>query len=210
MGDEFLESILSNEWDEYADSWDIDPSVEDYAKKTFLALVNNISINGLTVLDFGCGTGALTKLISPNVDSIVAIDPSSAMIKCLDKKALNNVLSVSDYLSEDLIRKRPELKGQFDLIVASSVCSFLPDYETTLSLLKSLLKENGVFVQWDWQSSDDSSEMGLSPKRVKQAFEANNFVNTTITSPFIMSSSKGDMPVLMAIGKNAVQGTKRA
>jgi len=197
-----LESILSNEWDEYADNWDIDPSVEDYAKKAFSELVSSINIDGLTVLDFGCGTGALTKLISPIVKRIVAIDPSTEMIKHLDKKALNNVLSISDYLTEGLVYKQAELGSKFDLIVASSVCSFLPDYEATLSLLKSLLTNNGVFVQWDWQSNDDSSEMGLSPNRVRQALEANGFVNITITSPFIMSSSKGNQPVLMAIGKN--------
>jgi len=198
-----LESILSNEWDEYAENWDVDPTVEEYAKNAFSELLKNININGLTVLDFGCGTGALTQLMSPTVKSIVAIDPSSEMIKHLDKKALHNVSSISDYLSKELVQNLPELENKFDLIVASSVCGFLPDYEATLSLLKSLIKEDGVFVQWDWLSNDDSSDMGLSEKRVKQAFVANGFVNTKVNSPFIMRSSKGNMPVLMAVGKKA-------
>ncbi|WP_432452427.1 class I SAM-dependent DNA methyltransferase [Agarivorans sp. QJM3NY_29] len=194
---------MSNEWDEYAENWDVDPTVEEYAKNAFSELSDNININGLTVLDFGCGTGALTQLMSPTAKSIVAIDPSSEMIKHLDKKSLNNVSSISDYLSKELVQNLPELENKFDLIVASSVCGFLPDYEATLSLLKSLIKEGGFFVQWDWLSNDDSSGMGLSEKRVKQAFIANGFVNTRVNSPFIMSSSKGNMPVLMAIGKNA-------
>jgi len=194
---------LSNEWDEYAENWDVDPTVEEYAKNAFSELSDNININDLTVLDFGCGTGVLTQLMSPAVKSIVAIDPSSEMIKHLNKKSLNNVSSISDYLSKELVENLPELANKFDLIVASSVCGFLPDYESTLSLLKSLIKEGGVFVQWDWLSNDDSSGMGLSEKRVKQAFVANGFVNTRINNPFIMSSSKGNMPVLMAIGKNA-------
>ncbi len=194
---------MSNEWDEYAENWDVDPTVEEYAKNAFSALLQNININGLTVLDFGCGTGALTQLMSPTAKSIVAIDPSSEMIKHLDKKALNNVSSISDYLSKELVQSLPEFKNKFDVIVASSVCGFLPDYEATLSLLKSLLKDGGVFVQWDWLSNDDSSEMGLSVKRVKQAFVANDFVNTKVKRAFIMSSSEGSMPVLMAIGKNA-------
>jgi len=60
-------------------------------------------------------------------------------------------------------------------------------------------------VQWDWLSIDDSLDTGLSEKRVKQAFIVNDFVNTKITCPFIMSSSKGDMPVLMAMGTNTLQ-----
>jgi 2-polyprenyl-3-methyl-5-hydroxy-6-metoxy-1,4-benzoquinol methylase len=197
-----LERILSNEWDEYAENWDVDPSVEQYAKNAFSELLDSININGLTVLDFGCGTGALTQLMSPSVESIVAIDPSSEMIKLLDKKALNNVTSICDYLSSELVKTSPELENKFDLIVASSVCGFLPDYEMTLSLLKSLLKKDGLFVQWDWLSEDDSSGMGLSEKRVKQAFAASGFVSIKVNSPFIMNSSKGNMPVLMAIGKN--------
>lgn len=193
---------MSNEWDEYAENWDVDPSVEQYAKNAFSELLDSININGLTVLDFGCGTGALTQLMSPSAESIVAIDPSSEMIKRLDKKALNNVTSISDYLSSELVQNFPELENKFDLIVASSVCGFLPDYEMTLSLLKSLLKKDGLFVQWDWLSEDDSSGMGLSEKRVKQAFLASGFVSIKVNSPFIMNSSKGNMPVLMAIGKN--------
>ena len=197
-----MERILSNEWDEYAENWDVDPSVEQYAKNAFSELLDSININGLTVLDFGCGTGALTQLMSPSAESIVAIDPSSEMIKLLDKKALNNVTSICDYLSSELVQNFPELENKFDLIVASSVCGFLPDYEMTLSLLKSLLKKDGLFVQWDWLSEDDSSGMGLSEKRVKQAFLASGFVSIKVNSPFIMNSSKGNMPVLMAIGKN--------
>lgn len=197
-----MERILSNEWDKYAENWDVDPSVEQYAKNAFSELLDSININGLTVLDFGCGTGALTQLMSPSVESIVAIDPSSEMIKLLDKKALNNVTSICDYLSSELVQNFPELENKFDLIVASSVCGFLPDYEMTLSLLKSLLKKDGLFVQWDWLSEDDSSGMGLSEKRVKQAFLASGFVSIKVNSPFIMNSSKGNMPVLMAIGKN--------
>mgnify|MGYP000280081619 CR=1 FL=1 len=49
---------MSNEWDEYAENWDVDPSVEQYAKNAFSDLLESIDINGLTVLDFGCGTGA--------------------------------------------------------------------------------------------------------------------------------------------------------
>jgi len=114
---------LSNEWDEYAENWDVDPTVEKYARKAFSELVDNLNIDGLTVLDFGCGTGVLTQFMSPAVKSIVAIDPSSEMIKYLDNKALDNVSSIADYLSEELVQNRPELENKFVLIVASSVCA---------------------------------------------------------------------------------------
>ncbi len=195
-------AILSNEWDQYAANWDVDPSVEEYSKQSYAELLNNVNIDGLRVLDFGCGTGSLTQLLSPRVRQIVAIDPSPEMIKFVEKKALENVSTVSDYLSETLIQRHPDFGLKFDLIVASSVCSFLPNYESTLTLLKSLLTPDGVWVQWDWLSTDETSEMGLTQRRVENAFQQVGFANTKISTPFKMTSSKGEMPVLMAIGKH--------
>ncbi len=194
---------MKNEWDDYAEGWDIDPTVKVYAKNAFSELTANIDINDLAVLDFGCGTGSLTKLMSPYAKSVLAIDSSSEMIKHLNSKRLSNVCSIADYLSEGLIKSTPELSHQFDLIVASSVCSFLDDYDETLKLLSSLLKDGGRFVQWDWYAESESSEMGLTEQRVANALLETGFDVIKITKPFVMTSSKGNMPVLMAIAKKA-------
>ena len=196
---------MKNEWDEYAQNWDIDPSVSLYANKVFTQLNRIVDIKEKTILDFGCGTGALTQLMSPIADNIIAIDPSSEMIKKLAQKELKNVATISDYLSENLILQYPTLNNQFDIIVASSVCGFVPEYEVTLGLLKSLLKNDGLFVQWDWLSEEDNATTGLTELRVKNAFEAIDFNIKELSSPFIMQSKKGSMPVLMAVGENAVK-----
>lgn len=196
-------AVLRNEWDEYAEDWDVDPSVKEYASKAFAELSNVINTDGLSVFDFGCGTGALTQLLSPGVKDIVALDGSSEMIKVLAKKNLSNVFTISGFLTQDLIDSHPDLAKKFDLIVASSVCGFLPDYEGALRLLTSLLKPGGVFMQWDWLSNDDSSEIGLSENRVLRALKANKLGDIQVINPFEMNSSKGTMAVLMAVGKNA-------
>lgn len=194
---------MNNEWDEYAEGWDIDDSVQEYADKAFDALSSVLDIEGLSVFDFGCGTGALTQRLSPSVKEIVALDGSSEMVKHLDRKNLANVSTISDFLTQDLMDSHSLLANKFDLIVASSVCGFLPDYEETLGLLKSLLKPGGIFVQWDWLSPDDASGMGLSEAKVLGALEANGFSSIQIKTPFEMSSQKGTMTVLMAVGKRA-------
>ena len=199
---------MSNEWDEYAESWDVDPWVEKYASMAFSELTKTIKLDGLSVLDFGCGTGALTQIISAKVKDVVAIDPSSQMIKYLDKKALKNVSTITDFLSEKLISKRSEFENKFDLIIASSVCGFLPNYEETLGLLKSLLKDGGSFVQWDWLAKEQSADVGLTKDRVMKAFDVNQLTDVQITTPFIMKSSKGSMTVLMACGKKPDESLK--
>lgn len=197
---------MRNEWDEYAQGWDVDASVQEYADKAYEELSKLIDLDGLAILDFGCGTGSLTKILSPRVKHIVALDGSPEMIKLLADKDLNNVSTIAGFLSQDLIDSHPHLSQKFDLIVASSVCGFLADYEMTLGLLKPLLKSGGMFVQWDWLSKNDSSEMGLSENRVLHALQANGFIEVQVKKSFEMNSSKGTMTVLMAVGKHVWQG----
>jgi SAM-dependent methyltransferase len=195
--------VLANEWDEYAESWDADDSVQEYARKAFEELSKVINIDGLSVFDFGCGTGTLTQLLSPAVKVVVALDSSSEMVKLLDEKNLGNVSTISGLLTKDLIDSHPYLSNKFDLIVASSVCGFLPDYEKTIGLLKSLLVSGGLFIQWDWLSKGDGSKTGLSENRVLHALKTNEFIDIQVKKPFELNSSNGSMTVLMAVGKSA-------
>lgn len=192
---------MKNEWDDYAQDWDTDSSVKQYAQNAFSQLNTIINIDGLTVLDFGCGTGSLTQLLSPKADHVVALDGSAEMIKQLDKKALRNVTSLAAFLTPDNL---DAVHGPFDVIVASSVCSFLPDYPQTLALLKTLLKPNGCFVQWDWLAKDESASTGLSLAQVQSAFKHAGFQGVELSTPFEMSSSKGTQQVLMAAATNSV------
>lgn len=193
---------MTNEWDEYAEGWDTDPSVQEYANKAFAELHSVIVLDGLEVLDFGCGTGSLTEILSSRVQHIVALDGSSEMIKLLANKNLSNVSTIPGFLSQDMIESHTCLSKKFDLIVASSVCGFLPDYEMTLILLKSLLRNGGMFVQWDWLSDSDSPGMGLSEDRIIHALKAIEFTEVQVKTPFEMNTPKGTMKVVMAMAKH--------
>jgi hypothetical protein len=124
------------------------------------------------------------------------------MIRLLANKNLSNVATIAGFLSQDLIDNHPHLNNKFDLIVASSVCGFLPEYEITLELLHSLLKSGGVFVQWDWLSNDDKAEVGLSENRISHALKANGFIEVEVRKPFEMNTPKGIMKVVMAVAKH--------
>ena len=78
---------------------------------------------------------------------------------------------MQEELSESLITKCILFSVKFDLIVASSVCSFLPGYEKTLALLKSLLVPGGSFIQWDWQATEGNSDFGLNRERILSAYD---------------------------------------
>ncbi len=189
---------MSNEWDEYASEWDTDKSAQLYASLAFNEVKKAYSVKGKRIFDFGCGTGLLSEALAPEADLIVALDGSPRMIDVLKQKNLPNVEPIASFLSEELIQTSALFSEKFDMIVASSVCSFLPDYEGTAVLFSKLLAPDGVFIQWDWIAQQKESDFGLSPKCVEVALTEAGFVDVEISQPFTISSNKGDMPVLMA------------
>jgi len=186
-----------SEWDDYATDWDDNPQVAAYAAQAFEQLVNVLMLDGLRVFDFGCGTGLLGEKISANAKEVVALDSSAKMIEVLRQKNLSNVVTVADLLTPEAIEKHPSLQQPFDLIVASSVCAFLPDYPGTLNLLKDLLSKGGSFVQWDWLTADEENATGFSPSALHSALEGAGFQEIKITTPFEIEG----MRVVMAVAR---------
>ena len=195
--------MMSNEWDDYASGWDANDDVRVYAQKAFDSFTRKVAplisdLSGSRVLDFGCGTGLLTERLAPVCDQIVAIDTSTRMIDVLRNKAIeagiHNITVLSVCVDAATITASAELASKFDLIVASSVCSFLPDYEATLADLSSLLKPGGYFVQWDWMED-------MPVTRIRSAFEASGLVDHRIKEEFVMGAGDEPMPVVMAIGR---------
>ena len=135
--------IIPNEWDEYAAGWNENKDVVRYADLAYQSLCELVSPQGLNVLDFGCGTGCLTDNLAEEARSIVGLDTSLAMLAVLERKDLPNVETLGVELTSEAVAKHPILQSPFDLIVASSVCGFLPDYEGSLALLASLLAPGG-------------------------------------------------------------------
>ena len=146
--------MTSNEWDEFAAEWDGNTATSAYADHAFAELAQVVDLAGLRVFDFGCGTGLLAERLSPHVSKVVALDGSSKMIEQLKLKALPNVFPIAGFLTASLMRRNTLLQTKFDLVTASSVCAFLPDYGAILQTLRSLLRSGGTYVQWDWLASE--------------------------------------------------------
>lgn len=191
----------TNEWDVYADGWDDNEDVRCYAALAFAGLSDYVSLEGARVLDFGCGTGLLTEKLSPVAASVVAIDPSTKMIETLRQKELPNVDMINGYLGPELIELEPSLQVPFDLIVASSVCAFVPDFPQTLELLKQLLAPGAAFVQWDWMASEDEPDFGFSAQVLKEAYERALMEVVFVGEGFVMESQKKSAPVVMGVAR---------
>lgn len=189
---------MDDTWDEYAEGWDSNPDAIKYSEKAFDCLVEVTNIEGAEVFNLGCGTGLLTERIAPRVKSVVAIDTSPKMIEVLTAKNLSNVHPICGSLSEILLKNHPQYQSRFDLVVASSVCAFVPDFSEVLREIKTILKPGGQFVQWDWLSPDESSHPGFTNRQLSDAIEKAGFLKAMVSKGFTMSGAKGDAAVLMA------------
>ncbi|MBF0290422.1 MAG: methyltransferase domain-containing protein [SAR324 cluster bacterium] len=194
---------MSESWDEYADTWDTNSEVIKYSEKAFDCISELIDLEGRDVLDFGCGTGLLTEKISNLASSVVAIDSSKKMIDILTEKKLENVNPFVCEITQESVKTIAAFHSKFDLIVASSVCAFLEDYDSTLIHLKSLLRPEGLFVQWDWKRVESDSEFGFTEDMIQQAYSNLDLKVIEIKSVFSIISEKGSMDVIMGMGKNA-------
>jgi len=194
---------MSENWDQYAEEWDSKEDVNFYSEKAYQTLLEAVAIESLNILDFGCGTGLLTEKMAPIANRILAVDSSEKMISVLNDKGLDNVSTLAVDLSEETIKANKLLQSKFDLIVASSVCAFLPDFEKSLRLLKTLLVPSGIFIQWDWKETEKYPGFGFTKNRIESAFINSGFHVLSIAEPFLFTSEDGEMKVIMGVAKNS-------
>jgi 2-polyprenyl-3-methyl-5-hydroxy-6-metoxy-1,4-benzoquinol methylase len=198
-----MKIMAENEWDAYADEWDTNEDVHTYSDQAFQSLTEKVlplvaELSKSKVLDFGSGTGLLTEKLATHCGQVVAVDTSPKMIGLLNKKVIQlrmeNVVGLNIDINAETIKNCPDLNSKFDLIVASSVCSFLPDYEATLRDLSTIMNAGAHFVQWDWMAD-------MPVQRIRNAFKASGIAEQYIDQAFAMKSDGASMPVVMGIGK---------
>lgn len=189
------------DWDEHAAYWDDFKDARLYTQQTFSLLKKRINLKNINILDFGCGTGILTEYMAKEAGKIVALDSSVKMIEVLENKKLVNVKCINAELTQHTINEYPELMEKFDLVVASSVCAFLPNFTEVLAIIKTLLKPKGLFVQWDWLRTEKDSGFGFTPQMIKDAYAEVDLRLDSVEIPFHFIENEEKMEVLMAVGK---------
>ena len=119
---------------------------------------------GMLVLDLGCGPGSLAIEITKRGAAVLAVDSSEGMIETA-RRAGSAYDNPPDFYASDVLRfieiligttvpsdsdqdNGLQLSGQFDLVVSTFLLSELKPHKRLLLLrtVRSLLKENGIFV----------------------------------------------------------------
>jgi len=190
-------------WDDAADGWDEADGPRAYAKAAFSSLQDVLSGYGASlvdcrVIDFGCGTGLLTEHLVSAGAAVDGVDTSPAMLAVFDAKVDEhgwpNVRSSAQL---------PAPTADYDLIVCSSVLSFLDDYPSAVRDLVSRLRPGGSFVQWDWERTGDDPG-GLSRDEIGEALKLAGLGEVSVGVGFTALVDDVTMSPLIGRGRRAV------
>lgn len=136
--------MSENDYDAFAEAYDADNENNAwnayYERPAILAMVGNAT--GLRVLDAGCGGGAHAAILVEQGATLTGIDASAGLLEIARRRLDNR----ARFLVADLNEALPFADQSFDLIIASLVMHYLPDWSRSLSEFHRLLSPNGRFV----------------------------------------------------------------
>jgi 2-polyprenyl-3-methyl-5-hydroxy-6-metoxy-1,4-benzoquinol methylase len=101
------------------------------------------SVDGLTVLDAGCGEGILSRSLAGTATQLVGIDVVPQFIDYARQRDLTQRIA---YEVHDLSNPLPYYTNAFDLIVSNLVLNDVPNYTGFITTLSNVLKPHGRIV----------------------------------------------------------------
>jgi ubiquinone/menaquinone biosynthesis C-methylase UbiE len=109
---------------------------------------------GSRVLDVGCGTGDLLRIMAPLVapGSAVGVDLSAALIACARQRTAPGIANVSFQVGDAC--ELPFADAAFDRVAANQVLLHLADPWRAVAEMRRVLGPGGLLSieEWDWDS----------------------------------------------------------
>lgn len=140
-----------SKFNQKAQEWDSSSMRQSIAKNAYNAIINSIYLNKEdSVIDFGAGTGLLSRAIASHVKEVLAIDTSAKMLEKLDELQIDNIKT----LHTDICNFHTDKK--FNAIVSSMAMHHIKDLDILFDNLYKLLDKNGYIAIVDLVSEDGS------------------------------------------------------
>ncbi|MBU0633061.1 class I SAM-dependent methyltransferase [bacterium] len=136
-------------FDNRAEDWDSSSMRVQLAQNIYDAIVKEIKLTKeMDVIDFGAGTGLLSRNIALHVNSLLGIDTSKGMLEKLDALEMDNIVSCyGDFCEFKSVKK-------FDGIVSSMTMHHIKELDKLFEKMHELLKEGGFIAIADLMSED--------------------------------------------------------
>lgn len=96
-----------------------------------------------SVLEIGCNDGVLLKPLSDLGVHAIGVDPATNVVQLIDSK---NFTVINDFFTEKLAVQIREKCGILDAVLSSYSFAHIDDMVDIMRGIKSLLKDNGIFI----------------------------------------------------------------
>jgi len=146
----------SKSWNKIASKFDQWMEKDDYPHE----MVNKIKINERdTVLDVGCGNGAITIPLAKKARSVTALDISTKMLDILRGKATMENLSNIKTINKNIVDVEAEEIGHHDVVVASRSLNGIADIQRELEKINEIAGKYVYITLWGIHNREFESEI---------------------------------------------------
>ncbi len=177
-----------------------------YNPLTALPALAALAPRGLTVIDFGTGTGKMLPVLSQFSEKVYAVDHSQTMLNFAQKRCQRLGISNVEFIQADLMDKNLDLP-QCDGVMMHFVIHQMPRPSLAIEQAKNFIKPGGRLVVIDrLKHSDEEARktfgslwLGFEESQLKEWFtksEMKNFswdINPDLNTPVPVFTASGSI-----------------
>ncbi|MCX5877167.1 MAG: class I SAM-dependent methyltransferase [Deltaproteobacteria bacterium] len=197
---ELLSADNVKRFDDAAADWEEKPQRVALARKVAEAIQRAIPLaSTMQVLEYGCGTGLVSRALSPHFATILAVDTSPQMLEVLRQKARDEKIGNIETLAHDLTRQ-PLPNNNFDLVMSSMTLHHIPDVEALLTQFFAALKPGGYLTVADLLTEDGSfhddnsgvAHYGINPEEIRAILAKNGGLDIAVQEIHTIEKQQGN------------------
>jgi putative AdoMet-dependent methyltransferase len=190
---------------EKAQDWDANDMVRGLSSGIGAAIQANVVLDKtMNVLDFGAGTGLITSQIADQVEKVVAVDVSQAMLdKLMAKEALHAKVEA---LCRNILEN--PLPIRFDLIVSAMAMHHVEDTDQLLACFAEHLKPGGRIALADLDEEDGTFHPadiegvyhnGFNRDVLRSALLRHSFTDIRFMTAHVIDKGERSYPVFLVL-----------
>ena len=131
-----------NTYDDFAEQYSAMVSDMGASRDPVLSVFMDVvgDVQGVCVLDAGCGDGRVARLLASRGAQVCAVDVCAALVRLGRSKDPENAI---DYRVHDLSTPLPEQQEPFDVVASHLVLNDVPDYIGFIQTLAAVCRDGG-------------------------------------------------------------------
>lgn len=189
-----------SKFNQKAQEWDSSSMRQSIAQNAYNAIISTITLNKEdSVIDFGAGTGLLSRQIASHVKELLAIDSSEKMLEKLDEFKINNIQT----LHQDICEFQTDKK--FNAVVSSMTMHHVKDLDKLFDTLYNLLDKDGYIAIVDLMSEDGSfhkdndgvHHFGFSKQDLEALAKKHGFKNISHKIIYTVTKENGQYDIFL-------------